>query len=157
MVPLVSLNPKIDPKRWKTTPYGMTENTLDPIAQAIAWDVSFVARGFSYKPNQLTDLLTQAIQHKGFSLVDVFSPCPTFNSDQTEEYYKTFTYDVPEDHDPTNRAKAFELALARDGFPVGLIYKHEDKPNLLEEQEYLRRRFDPANPAPLAALFKKFR
>src|SRR5579862_7597253 len=111
MVPLASLNPKIDPKRWKTTPYGMVEDAINPIAQAIAWDVSFIARGFSYKPNQLTDLLAQAIRHKGFSLLDVFSPCPTFNSDQTEEYYKETTFDVPPDHDSTNRVKAFELAI----------------------------------------------
>ena len=40
-IPRASLNVKLDPKRWKTTPYGMMEDGLDPIAQAIAWDLSF--------------------------------------------------------------------------------------------------------------------
>lgn len=140
MVPLASLAYKIDPKRWKTTPYGMMEDTLNPIAQAIAWDVSFVARGFSYRPNQLAEIIAQAIEHKGFSLIDAFSPCPTFNQDQTDDYYKDHTFDVPEDHDPTDRVKAFELALRSDGYPIGVIYKREGKMSLLDEQKSLRDR-----------------
>ena len=73
MVPLASLSAKIDTKRWKTTPYGMMEDSINPIAQAIAWDISFVARGFSYKPNQLAEILAAAINHKGFALIDAFS------------------------------------------------------------------------------------
>jgi 2-oxoglutarate ferredoxin oxidoreductase subunit beta len=140
MVPLASLAYKIDPKRWKTTPYGMMEDTLNPIAQAIAWDVSFVARGFSYRPNQLAEIIAQAIEHKGFSLIDAFSPCPTFNQDQTDDYYKDHTFDVPEDHDPSDRVKAFELALRSDGYPIGVIYKREGKMSLLDEQKSLRDR-----------------
>ncbi|HZO89870.1 MAG TPA: thiamine pyrophosphate-dependent enzyme [Chthonomonadaceae bacterium] len=156
MIPLASNDPKIDPKRWKTTPYGMTEDSLNPLAQAIAWDVSFVARAFSYKPNQLTDLLVQALQHKGFALLDVFSPCPTFNSDQTEDYYKEHVFDVPEDHDPTDRVKAFALSLCMDGYPIGVLYKHENKPSLLDEQAWLRQRFTQEPSAALEALFHTF-
>ncbi len=157
MVPLASLQPKIDPKRWKTTPYGMMEDALNPLAQAIAWDVSFVARGFSYKPNPLAELLAQAIRHKGFSLVDVFSPCPTFNSDQTDDFYKDYTYDIPPDYDPTDRVKAFELALRADRYPVGVLYKREDKPSLLDEQAMLRHRFEQETPTSLETLFRRFR
>jgi 2-oxoglutarate ferredoxin oxidoreductase subunit beta len=155
MVPLASISPKVDPKRWKTTPYGMTEEAINPIAQAIAWDVSFVARGFSYKPNQLADILAAAIQHKGFALVDAFSPCPTFNQDQNDDYYKDHTYDVPEDHDPTDRVKAFDLALRTDGYPIGIIYRRDDKPSMLEEQAFLRKRFEN-NPATMEKLFAKY-
>jgi 2-oxoglutarate ferredoxin oxidoreductase subunit beta len=155
VIPLASMAQKIDAKRWKTTPYGMMEDPINPIAQAIAWDVSFVARGFSYKPNQLADLLTRAIQHKGFALIDAFSPCPTFNNDQTDDFYKDNTYDVPEDHDPTNRARAFELALRTDGFPLGVIYRRDDKPSLLTEQAALRSRF-AAQPASVESLIARF-
>jgi 2-oxoglutarate ferredoxin oxidoreductase subunit beta len=157
MVPLASLHPKIDPKRWKTTPYGMTEGAINPIAQAIAWDVSFIARGFSYKPNQLADLIAQAIRHRGFSLLDIFSPCPTFNSDQSEDYYREHTCDVPEDHDPTDRVKAFALALQTDSFPIGVIYRRDDKITLEDEQAVLRMRQEPDPIATLDGLFRKFR
>jgi 2-oxoglutarate ferredoxin oxidoreductase subunit beta len=154
MVPLASLGAKIDTKRWKTTPYGMMEEAVNPIAQAMAWDVAVGARGFAYKPNQLADLLVAGIRHKGFSLIDAFSPCPTFNQDQTDDFYKDRTYDVPEDHDPTNRVKAFELSLRTDGYPIGVIYKREDKHSLLDEQASLRERFGDAGS--LEKLFSRF-
>jgi 2-oxoglutarate ferredoxin oxidoreductase subunit beta len=142
MVPLASLGAKLDPKRWKTTPYGMTEESINPIAEAVAWDISFVARGFSYKPNQLAELITKGIQHHGFSLIDTFSPCPTFNQDQTDDFYKDHTYDVPEDHDPTDRVQAFALSLTTDGYPIGVIYRNDHKSSIVDEQRSLRERFE---------------
>lgn len=154
MVPLASLGHKIDPKRWKTTPFGNIEDSINPIAQAVALDCSFVARGFSYKPNQLADLLVEAIRHPGFALVDVFSPCPTFNQDQTDEFYRSMTYDVPADHDPTDRVQAFSLAFSERGYPIGLIYKHPNKPSILDEQRTLRERF--AGLGSIEELFQRF-
>lgn len=141
MVPLASMNAKIDPKRWKTTPFGMTEDSLNPIALAVAMDISFVARGFSYRPNQLADIIAAGISHKGFALIDTFSPCPTFNQDQTDDYYKDHTYDISEDHDPTDRVKAFALALETENYPVGVIYRNDHKHCVLDEQAYLREKY----------------
>lgn len=154
MVPLASLGAKMDPKRWKTTPYGNTEDAINPVAQAIALGCSFVARGFSYKPNQLADILVEAIRHRGFALVDVFSPCPTFNQDQTDEFYRQKTYEVPPEHDPTDRVQAFALAFSEQGYPIGVIYKHATKPNIVDEQEALRRRF--AGQGSLDELIRRF-
>jgi 2-oxoglutarate ferredoxin oxidoreductase subunit beta len=157
ILPRASQDIKLDTKRWKTTPYGMVDEAINPIAQAIAWDVSFVARGFSYKPNQLADILAEAINHKGFSLVDAFSPCPTFNQEQTEAYYKDTTVDVGEDHDPTDRAKAFALAIRSDAYPIGVIYKREDKPSILDEQAWLREHLTkPDQTAALKSLVGRF-
>jgi 2-oxoglutarate ferredoxin oxidoreductase subunit beta len=141
IIPLASASAKIDSKRWKTTPYGMMESPINPIAQAIAYDVSFVARGFSYKPNALADLLVEAIKHKGFALVDTFSPCPTFNQDQTDDYYKELAIDLPEDYDPTDRAGAFAMSLRTDGFPLGVIYRRDGGTSMVDEQEFLRSTF----------------
>jgi len=82
------------------------------------------------------------------------SPCPTFNQDQTDDFYKDRTYDVPGDHDPTDRVKAFELSLRADGYPIGVIYKREDKHSLLDEQASLRERFEGG--ASLDKLLQKF-
>ncbi len=156
IIPLASAGAKIDSKRWKTTPYGMMEDPINPIAQAIAWDVSFVARGFSYKPNPLAELIAAAIQHKGFSLIDAFSPCPTFNQDQTDDFYKERVYDIPEDYDPTNRASSFEMSLRTDGFPLGVIYRRDDKPSMLDEQAHLRERFAQFATPKVEQLFARF-
>src|SRR3989338_1599375 len=61
----------------KTNPMGVFENPVHPLTLALACEASFVGRGFSCDVKHLTDLLVQAIQHKGFSLVDVFQPCVT--------------------------------------------------------------------------------
>jgi 2-oxoglutarate/2-oxoacid ferredoxin oxidoreductase subunit beta len=156
MLPLVSQNPKIDPKRWRTTPYGMVEDHLDPLALAIAADMSFVARGFSYRPNQLTEIFTQALQHKGFALVDTFSPCPTMNQDQTDDFYKEKTFDVPAEHDPTDKLSAFSLATHPTGYPIGVIYKHLGKPSMQDEGWALHERFSAEPPATVEGLFKKY-
>ena len=65
----------------KSTPFGNVEQPVNPITTAIMNGATFVARGFSGDPKQLADLMTKAVQHKGFALIDIFSPCVTFNHD----------------------------------------------------------------------------
>ncbi|MGO8670697.1 MAG: 2-oxoacid:ferredoxin oxidoreductase subunit beta [Capsulimonadaceae bacterium] len=156
IVPLASAVAKMDAQRWKTTPYGSTESPINPIAQAIAWDVSFVARGFSHKSNQLADLIVAGIKHKGFALIDAFSPCASFNQDQTDDYYKDNAYDIPEDHDPSDPVKAFALARVTNGFPLGVFYRRDDMPSLLDEQDGIRARFDYGARATMEELFAGF-
>ena len=157
VIPRASLAAKLDSKRWKTTPYGMMEAPINPIAQAIACDVSFIARGFSYKPNALVDLIVAGIKHKGFSLIDILSPCPTFNQDQTDDYFKDHTYDIPADHDPTDRVKAFALSLDPGNIPLGVVYRNENKPSLMDEIEFVQTRLAQTGPASVDSLLARYR
>src|SRR6266853_1273897 len=94
----------------KSTPTGNLESSLNPIALALAGGASFVARGFSGEPAHLADIFKRAIQHKGFALVDVFSPCVTYNKTNTYAYFKERVYKLEaENHDATN----FEAAMKR--------------------------------------------
>lgn len=61
----------------KTSPYGHVENSFDVCDVVKAAGGSFVARGTVYDVVQLEKLIDQAISHKGFSFVEVISPCPT--------------------------------------------------------------------------------
>ncbi|MEE8302611.1 MAG: thiamine pyrophosphate-dependent enzyme, partial [Candidatus Tectomicrobia bacterium] len=65
----------------KSTPFGSIEKPMNPITSAIMNGASFVARGYSADPKHLANLMKQAIQHRGFALIDIFSPCVTFNHD----------------------------------------------------------------------------
>lgn len=67
------------PKGMKATtaPYGMTENTFDISKLAIGAGASFVARSTSFHAVQMEDLMAQAFQHKGFSMVEIITGCPT--------------------------------------------------------------------------------
>ncbi len=115
----------------KSTPYGNIEDPINPMAFAIVYGASFVAKGFSGKARELTELFIKAIEHKGFSFVDVLSPCPTFNKVDTFKYYAAHLSPVPGDHDVKDRLKALELAYRTDRHYVG-VYFEEDKPTMEE-------------------------
>ena len=68
--------------------------SIDLCELAIALGAGFVARGFSGDKAQLVPILKAAITHKGFSLVDVISPCVTFNNTATS----TKSYQWVRDH-----------------------------------------------------------
>ncbi len=110
-----------------TTPYGQLEEPLNPVAMAIAYDIGFVARAFSAKPKELTDLIVQGVEHKGFALLEVLSPCTTFH-DTYKPISQRVRFLTPEEHDPTDRVKAFQLALEKETVPLGVIYKRERAP-----------------------------
>ena len=106
-----------------TSPYGNVEEALNPIAMAIAYNISFVARGYSGKPKELAELILQGIEHKGLALLEVLSPCTTFNDN-----YKPISQrikNLPVDYDPTNREKAFSTSLDKENTYLGVFYKRE--------------------------------
>ena len=72
----------------KSMPFGSIEAPVNPISLALAAGATFVARGFSAEQKHLTDLIKQGIQHKGFSFLDVFSPCVTYNHDNTYQWFR---------------------------------------------------------------------
>ncbi|MFP4314931.1 MAG: thiamine pyrophosphate-dependent enzyme [Desulfovibrionales bacterium] len=109
----------------KSQPFGPPSTPFNPMAVAVAMRASFVARGFSGEIEHLVDLVQQAIQHKGFSLVDIFQPCVSFNKVNTFKWYQEHCYKL-EDHDPTNWDAAMEKAMEfGDKIPLGVIYKND--------------------------------
>ena len=52
---------------------------IDPVVAAITLGATFVARSFSGDKEQLVPLIQAGLKHKGFALIDVLSPCVTFN------------------------------------------------------------------------------
>lgn len=107
-----------------STPYGNIEKPLNPLAMLIAYGATFVARGYSGKPKELTDLINRAIEHKGFAFVDIISPCITFYN--TYKVIPPKLAEVPKEHDVTNRVKAFELALLEDKVSLGVLYQVQE-------------------------------
>ena len=104
-----------------STPYGNIEQPLNPLAMLIAYGTTFVGQGYSGKPKELSDLITKAMEHKGFAFLNVISPCITFYN--TYKVIPPRLAEIPKDHDPTNRAKAFELALQTEHLRLGIYYQ----------------------------------
>ena len=109
----------------KTTPTGSSEEGINPLMLAIASGATYVARGFSSKPKDLTKLIVDGINHKGFAVIDCYSPCPTFNKVNTFNYWKDETTPLPADHDPSDKGAAITLALVEDPLYLGVFYQKE--------------------------------
>jgi 2-oxoglutarate/2-oxoacid ferredoxin oxidoreductase subunit beta len=111
----------------KSTPKGNAEIPLNPLALAITAGATFVARGFSGEQAQLQNLMAQAIQHKGFALIDVFSPCVTYNKVNTYPWFKERVYKLEDENwDPSDPMKAIQKTFEwGDKIPLGLFYKSE--------------------------------
>ena len=64
---------------------------IDPVSTAIGLGATYIARGFSGDKKQLVPLIKGAIMHKGFALLDIISPCVTFNDHEgsTKSYAHT--------------------------------------------------------------------
>jgi 2-oxoglutarate ferredoxin oxidoreductase subunit beta len=107
----------------KASPYGHVENPINPILMALAYDASFVARGFSSRPKEVTELIKQGIMHKGFAFIQVLSPCVTFYD--TYKRFREITAPLPPDHDPTDRLAAMRLAMDEETLYLGVFYKKE--------------------------------
>ncbi len=104
----------------KLTPHGTGVSPFNPLSVALSAGASFVARGFAGDPNGAAKLITQAMQHKGFSFVQILSPCVTFRPEQTE-WKKIVRKGEIEETGNLSQAAAF---LARDdGFSTGVLYE----------------------------------
>jgi 2-oxoglutarate ferredoxin oxidoreductase subunit beta len=117
----------------KSMPFGNIENPINPISIALAAGATFVARGFSADQKHLTELIKRGIEHKGFSFIDVFSPCVTYNRDNTFQWFKPRVKkleDNPE-YDSTDWGAAMEKSLMwGDEIPIGLFFERTDLPTL---------------------------
>jgi 2-oxoglutarate ferredoxin oxidoreductase subunit beta len=121
----------------KTSPHGNLEGMLNPMALALASGCGYVARGYSGQPKHLMKLYVDGIRHPGFALIDVFSPCVTFNKVQTYDWFRKRIYKLEDtDHNPANFHAAMDRALEwGEKIPIGLLYRNPNPPPSLDEQD----------------------
>jgi len=110
-----------------STPKGSLEPPINPLELMLASGATFIARGFSHGIEQLKVIFKEAINHKGFALIDVLQVCVTFYN--MYEYYDKRAYEL-KGHNPAD----YEQALKKirewnycDDAPIalGVFYKKE--------------------------------
>ena len=132
----------------KSTPGGVIESPINPLALALSSGATFVARGFSGDIAFLEELIRQALLHKGFALVDVLSPCVTFNKYNTYPWFKKRVYQLNDPKNPDSKhdtgdllaafAKAHEWELSHgDKFPTGIFFQVQ-RPTYADREATLR-------------------
>jgi 2-oxoglutarate/2-oxoacid ferredoxin oxidoreductase subunit beta len=144
----------------KSMPFGNIEAPVNPISLALAAGATFVARGYSADQKQLTGLIKQGIEHQGFSFLDVFSPCVTYNHDNTYQWFKPRVKKLEDDasYDPADWAAAMEKSLLwGDEIPIGKFFERTDVPALHAAEPVLNEgplvQHPPRVPADVARTF----
>src|SRR6202163_2336906 len=124
----------------KSMPFGNVEAPINPISLALAAGATFIARGFSGEQKHLTQLIKQGILHKGFSFLDVFSPCVTYNHDNTYQWFRPRVKKLEDD--PTYDSADWMAAMGKsllwdDEIPIGKFFERTDVPTLHEAEPVL--------------------
>jgi 2-oxoglutarate ferredoxin oxidoreductase subunit beta len=124
----------------KSMPFGNIESPVNPISLALAAGATFVARGFSGEQKHLTELIKLGIEHRGFSFLDVFSPCVTYNHDNTYQWYRPRLKKLEEEsgYEPSDWTAAMEKSLLwGDEIPIGKFFERTDVPILHDAEPVL--------------------
>lgn len=130
-----SLTPKGE--KMNTAPQGSVEDTLNSMDFVFSLKPTFVARTFSGDIRQMTDVFKAAVNHRGFSYVDVLQACPTYNKFASHEYLLERVYDVQkEEHDISNFEKARALAVdTSERIATGVLYKNNESVPYIDRVE----------------------
>ena len=113
----------------KAQPFGINSLPFNPLATAIIEGASLVGRGFSGDKEGLPALIGEAITHPGIALIDILTPCVSFNKYNTFAWYKKRCRPLPADHDPTDKFAALAQAEKwEEEIPLGVIYRRNDRP-----------------------------
>jgi len=131
--------------------HGTISKAFNPVATALVMGAGFIAQGFSGNMQQLTELIVEAIKYKGFSMIDIYQPCVSFNKINTHSWYKSRVFDLKEiGHDHSDYDKALQIVHnKKDKIPTGIIYKNPDIPfhdrlDVLKKQSLIEYSFNAA-------------
>ncbi|EGQ4113795.1 2-oxoacid:ferredoxin oxidoreductase subunit beta [Staphylococcus pseudintermedius] len=115
----------------KTTPKGNIEQNVAPLELALSSGATFVAQGFSSDIKALTKIIEGAINHDGFSFVNVFSPCVTYNKINTYDWFKEnlTAIDDIENYDVSNKQAALQTVIEHDSLVKGIVYQDTTTPS----------------------------
>jgi len=127
------------------SPGGTGLRPFNPLVIALASGANFVARGFSGNVNATARMIVEAIEHPGFSFVEILSPCVTFRPDERDWKNQAHTAMVDETSDP---ARAARRLMSDDGFNTGVLYRGDRRPYRLGTEP------DPLEVAALEEEFK---
>ncbi|WP_370399428.1 2-oxoacid:ferredoxin oxidoreductase subunit beta [Sulfitobacter sp. JB4-11] len=107
------------------SPGGTGLRAFHPLVIALASGANFVAREFSGDIKGCTKTIVEAVNHPGFSFVEILSPCVTFRPDEKAWKDQVHVASVPETDDP---ARAARRIMTDDGMNTGILYRGPRKP-----------------------------
>ena len=125
-----------------STPYGKIETALNPLNLYLTLGVSFIGSGYSSKPRDLAKLITAGMDHPGFAIIQVQSPCTTYNDTyealkgNKKKGIEGAAWEIEAGHDASDKMSAMEI-VNRGGIPLGVVYRDESRPAFHKRNEEL--------------------
>ena len=142
-----------------STPYGKIESAMNPLELYLTLGVSFIASGFSSQPRVLAKMIGEGMEHPGFAIVHVQSPCTTYNDTfdiikgNPKKGIEPTMWEIPNDHDPSDRRAAYDV-IQEGGLPIGIVYKDTSRPTLDRRVEQIYERVPGKNAQQLIDSFQ---
>ena len=141
-----------------STPYGKFESPVNPMELYLTLGVTYIASSYSVKPRDLAKLILGGMEHPGFSIVHVQSPCTTYND--TFELLKgsvkkgidPAAWTIPESHDPSDKEQARAI-INSPGVPLGLVYQDTSRPSMDAAIDAIRARTKEKDAATLMSAY----
>ena len=111
----------------KTSPAGSAETPVSALELALSAGAGFIAQGFSKELNELAALIEAGIRHPGFSFINVFSPCVTFNKVNTYDWYSQRLQKVGDSpaYNRHDQMAAMQRVMETEGLITGRIFERE--------------------------------
>jgi 2-oxoglutarate/2-oxoacid ferredoxin oxidoreductase subunit beta len=125
---------------------------IDPVKVALTCGATFIAQSFSGDPKHATAMYVEAMRHKGFAMVNDFSPCVTYNKFNTYDWFRAHCEAIPKDYDPSSEDAAWALIRdfeRREKLPLGVIYHHPREKAAARRLPMWQPEIDPVDIAPL--------
>jgi len=126
----------------KSEPLGVFDKPMNPIKLALAANATFIARTNARDIPHMTSTLTKAINHKGFSFVEIIQDCLIFNKDANGK--DELMYKIKDNSDKKKAekiAEEFDYNSKSGKIPLGIIYQSKEK-SLAEKWPQLKKLTD---------------
>lgn len=123
--------------RTSTTAYGSISTPIRPLNVMLGYNCSFIAQTSSIDPVHMTKMIVEAIRFKGFSYVNILSPCVTYRGNDEYQKIKGNTLYLGDDYDPLDSVNAWKAVTTSDKYLMGVIYRNP-RPTYNEQVDRLR-------------------
>lgn len=107
-----------------TTAYGSISSPINTLRVMLGYGCSFIAQTSSVDPAHMTKTIVEAMKHRGFSYVNVLSPCVTYRGNEQYQQIKSNTNYLDENYNPADDIRAWKLLSEEGKYPMGIIYKN---------------------------------
>ncbi|MBI4232543.1 2-oxoacid:ferredoxin oxidoreductase subunit beta [Candidatus Peregrinibacteria bacterium] len=123
--------------KMNSSPDGVVIPPLHAVEMVLSLSPSFVARAYSGWVDHMTEVFREGLRHKGFSFIEVFQACPTYNRTTPEEWYEERVKDVSQLKNYKEEDLDTARKLARDidkDIYVGVLYRDRSRSDFIEVQ-----------------------